>query len=95
MDIDDISRQMLIVQLEAEYLEVIAGKAQEYEPPDWFLIGNGLKESDSKTRIQAAIILKEFIRFSQGDTGLSFKELVEAFTAAKAHNKITQDNSGE
>ena len=88
MDIDDISRQMLIVQLEAEYLEVIAGKAQEYEPPDWFLIGNGLKESDSKTRIQAAIILKEFIRFSQSDTGLGFKELVEAFTAAKAQGKI-------
>ncbi len=94
MDIDDISRQMLIVQLEAEFLEVIAGKAEEYQSPDWFLIGNGLKEADERTVFQAKNILKEFIRFSQTDTGRSFKELVEAFTLAKAQNKPTTQGEG-
>ncbi len=89
MDIDDITRQMLIVQLEAEFLEVMEDKEQEYKPPEWFLIGNGLKEADEQTKFQAKNLLKEFIRFSQGDSGRTFKELAEAFQAAKAHNKTT------
>jgi len=91
MNYDDIERQMLIMDLEADYLEVVEKKESEYKAPDWFLIGNGLEDADERTKFKAREILKEFIRFSSGvskpDNAKTFQELVEAFTLSKVQNK--------
>jgi len=92
MDIDDIERQMLICDLEADYLEVMEHKAKETPVPDWFLIGNGLKEADERTKFKAVEILKSFIRFSRGistpGNERTFEQLTAAFTLAKARNEV-------
>ena len=90
MNLDDINRQMLICDLEADYLEVMEHKAKETPAPDWFLIGNGLKEADERTKFKAVEILKSFIRFSKGvsipGNEKTFEQLVELFTLAQARN---------
>lgn len=87
---DDIERQMLIMELESDYLDVMKLANSEFQAPGWFMIGNGLKEADEETKFQAKEILKSFIQFSNSLPGeaKSFEDLVRLFTAAKAQNKI-------
>lgn len=92
MDLDDIERQMLICDLEADFLQVMEEKKQETPAPDWFLIGNGLKEADERTKFKAKEILKDFIKFSSGVSKpgqvKTFEELVGLFTTAAATNRV-------
>ena len=86
----DIDRQILICELEGEFLQVMEEKAKEKPAPDWFLIGNGLKEADERTKFKAVEILKSFIRFSRGistpGNEKTFEQLVELFTLSQARN---------
>lgn len=96
MDLDDIERQILICDLENDYLQVIEDKKKEAPAPDWFLIGNGLKEADERTKFKASEILKSFIKFSRGistpGNEKTFEQLVELFTLAQARNKGERDD---
>lgn len=79
MDYDDIERQMLILELEDEYLEVLKEKHEEYQTPDWWNIGLGIREAASPAHeFQSKELYKSFLRFKT--TGLTFQQRVEAFT---------------
>ncbi len=93
---DDIERQMLIMELESDYLDMIEQSGAEFQSPDWFMIGNGLKEADEKTRFQAKEILKSFLQFSkESHSAKSFEDLVLLFTAAKSQNRLTKTMENE
>jgi len=83
---DDIERMLLIMDLEEDWSECQQDKEKEYKPPDWFLIGMGIKEAPEHVKFKAKEIYKEFLRF-KGSKENSFEELVKSFTLAKAQNK--------
>ena len=81
---DDIERQYFLM-VEAEQAQ--AANLNEYKKPEWWYIGMGLVEAPEAVRLKAKQIYKEFIRFKGYKQGMSFKELVESFTLAKAQNR--------
>jgi len=86
---DEFEIELFIMDAEEEYSEIMKEKEKEYKPPDWFLIGLGIQEAPTERhRMHAKQLYLDFIKFGQGNSGKSFKELVEAFTSAKQHNLI-------
>lgn len=86
---DEFEIELFIMDAEEEYSEIIKQKQLEYRAPDWFLIGLGIQEAPTERhRMHAKQLYLDFVKFGQGQSGKSFKELVEAFTSAKQQNKI-------
>ena len=85
---DDIDRQILIMELEDDFNLVVQEKSKEYEPPNWFKIGMGIVDAPEGVKFRAKEIYKEFLRFNAVDNGSSFEELVSQFTLMKIQNRI-------
>lgn len=82
MDIEQVERQLLIAGYEADFLEILEEKAQEYQPPDWWRIGLGIQEAGSpEEEFKAKDIYKSFLRFKT--TGMDFEQRVQAFTQSR------------
>jgi hypothetical protein len=85
---DDIDRQILIMELEDDFSQVVQEKSKEYEPPPWFKIGMGIVDAPEGVKFRAKEIYKEFLKFRVVEKGLSFEELVKQFTLMKIQNRI-------
>jgi len=85
---DDIDRQILIMELEDDFNLVSQEKSKEYEPPSWFKIGMGIVDAPEGVKFRAKEIYKEFLKFRVVEKGLSFEELVKQFTLMKTQNRI-------
>jgi hypothetical protein len=85
---DDIDRQILIMELEDDFNQVAQEKSKEYEPPSWFKIGMGIVDAPEGVKFRAKEIYKEFLKFKAVEKGLSFEELVKQFTLMKTQNRI-------
>jgi len=86
---DEFEIELFIMDAEEEYSEIMKDKEKEYKAPDWFLIGLGIQGAPTERhRMHAKQLYLDFIKFGQGQTGKSFKQLVEAFTLAKQQNRI-------
>ena len=87
---DDIERQLIIMDLEHDFQVVVQDSAEAYEPPEWWYIGMGLIEAPEAVKFQAKEIYKQFLRFHPAKEAASFEELVKSFTLAKMNNRITE-----
>lgn len=89
MDFDAIERQMLIIDLEQEYTEVLQEKQNEFIPPDWWFIGLGVKPASSPIQeSKAKEIYKQFLEFCKSGQSGTMQKQVEMFIAAKTQNRI-------
>jgi hypothetical protein len=85
---DDIDRQILIMELEDDFNLIVQEKSKEYEPPSWFKIGMGIVDAPEGVKFRAKEIYKEFLKFKAVEKGLGFEELVKQFTLMKTQNRI-------
>ena len=90
---DDIDRNLCLMAMAEHDAAVDAEFQKEYKKPDWINLARGFSVDGPLPEASPAMIKEakklhyEFLRFKCGP-GKTFKESVEAFTLAKAQNRI-------
>jgi hypothetical protein len=90
---DDIDRNLFLMAMAEHDAEIDAAREKEYKYPDWINLARGFSMQGDLPEASPAIIKEakklhyEFLRFKCAKAE-TFQELVEAFTLAKAQNRV-------